>query len=284
MENEITKKGSFSNEIKDQLLSCDIKSECCKNSFICGSTVFVGHRKNRYTETVQRYCEELRSKKRRKRFFDDQSESGYVSVTENGVTYPVPSKRVCQSCAQHLMRGAFIVCGRASKGNSGLHLEAVMPNEKCAELIVKLLSDASISPKQTVRRGEHLIYYKRSESIQDFLAYIGAVTASFELMNDTIFKEIRLSANRQKNCDTTNIIRAVDAANRQTEAIRAIIAHGDLEKLSPQLRETAQIRLDNPIEPLEVITELHESGISRSGVNHRLNKIVEIAIKKGYLT
>lgn len=283
MENEITKQGSFSNEIKDNLLTLDIKSECCKNSFICGSTVFAGKRKNKYTEAVRQYCEGLRFKKR-KRFFDDQTESGYVSVTENGITYPAPSKRVCPSCAQHLMRGAFIVCGRASKGKAGLHLEAVMPNEKCAELVVNILSAASIPPKQTVRRGEHLIYYKKSESIQDILAYIGAVTASFELMNDTIFKEIRLSANRQKNCDTTNVIKAVDAANRQTEAIRAIINHGEFEKLSPQLRETAQIRLENPIEPLEVITELHEGSISRSGVNHRLNKIVEIAIKKGYLT
>lgn len=283
MENEITKQGSFSNEIKDNLLTLEIKSECCKNSFICGSTVFAGKRKNKYTEAVRRYCEGLRFKKR-KRFFDDQNESGYVSVTENGMTYPAPSKRVCPSCAQHLMRGAFIVCGRASRSKTGLHLEAVMPNEKCSDLVVNLLSEASIPPKKTVRRGEHLIYYKKSEAIQDFLAYIGAVTASFELMNDTIFKEIRSSANRQKNCDTTNVIRAVDAANRQSEAIRAIIEHGDFDKLSPQLRETAQIRLENPIEPLEIITELHESGISRSGVNHRLSKIVEIAIKKGYLT
>ena len=283
MDSEMTSQGSFSSEIKDHLLSLDIKSECCKKSFICGSTVFAGKRKNKYTEAVRVYCEGLRFKKR-KRFFDDESECGYVSVTENGITYPAPSKRICPSCAQHLMRGAFIVCGRASKSKAGLHLEAVMPNEKCSELTVGLLTASSLPPKQTVRRGEHLIYYKKGESIQDFLAYIGAVTASFELMNDTIIKEFRLSANRQKNCDTTNVIRAVDAANRQTEAIRALIDKGDFEKLSPQLRETAQIRLENPIEPLEVITELHQSRISRSGVNHRLSKIVEIATKKGYLT
>ncbi len=283
MENEMTKQGSFSNEIKDNLLTHQIKSECCKNSFICGSTVFAGKRKNKYTEAVRLYCEGLRFKKR-KRFFDDETESGYVTVTENGITYPAPSKRVCPYCAQHLMRGAFIVCGRASRSKTGLHLEAVMPNEKCSDLVVNLLTDASIPPKKTVRRGEHLIYYKKAEAIQYLLAYIGALTASFELMNDTIVRGIRSSANRQKNCDTTNVIRAVDAASRQSEAIRALIVHGDFERLSPKLRETAEIRLQNPIEPLEVITELHQSDISRSGVNHRLSKIVEIAIKKGYLT
>ncbi len=167
MENEKTASVSFSSEIKEQLLSFDIKSECCKNSFICGSTVFAKHKNGKYTEAVQKYCEALRSKKR-KHFFDDQTESGYVSVTENEVTYPTPSKRVCPACAQHLVRGAFVVCGRASKGKSGLHLEAAMPNEKCSELVVSLLSEAMIPPKITVRRGEHLVYYKNPNPYRIF--------------------------------------------------------------------------------------------------------------------
>ena len=78
-------------------------------------------------------------------------------------------------------------------------------------------------------------------------------------------------------------MKAVDAAARQTEAINAIMTHGSLSELPPALRETAVIRLENPIEPLEVLAGLHGGGISKSGVYHRLNKIVAYAEKKGYI-
>ena len=102
-------------------------------------------------------------------------------------------------------------------------------------------------------------------------------------MNSAILSELRTSVNRQRNCDTGNIQKTVDAANRQTDAIKAIMEYGDLSELPPSLRQTAEIRLAHPLDPLEVITELHGGEISRSGVNHRLRKIVDYATKKGYL-
>jgi DNA-binding protein WhiA len=95
--------------------------------------------------------------------------------------------------------------------------------------------------------------------------------------------ELRTSVNRQRNCDTGNIQKTVDAAMRQTEAIKAIMEFGSLKDLSATLRQTAEIRLAHPMESLDYITELHGGEMSRSGVNHRLRKIVQYAEKMGYL-
>jgi DNA-binding protein WhiA len=94
---------------------------------------------------------------------------------------------------------------------------------------------------------------------------------------------INQTVNRQRNCDTGNIQKTVDAANRQTDAIKAIIEFGSLKDMPLTLRQTAAIRLEHPLDSLELITELHGGKISRSGVNHRLQRIVDYAEKMGYL-
>lgn len=275
---------TFSSEIKEQLLALPIKSECCKASFICGTEIFAGKRKNAFSERVGEYVFGLKTRKRRS-FFDEDAVKGYVKAEKDGLVYPAESGMVCSSCLSHLVRGAFLVAGRASKTEENLHLEMVMPNAACAEALTDGLTAAGLMPKLTVRRGETLLYYKKTDSVEDFLSFIGAQGASFEIMNEAIVKEVRCSANRQKNCDTTNLKRAVDAASLQLEAINAIIENeGSLDGLSAANRETAQLRLENPIDSLEEIAALHEDGISRSGVNHRLYKIVNYALSKGYIS
>lgn len=286
MQTIVNSKGAeFSSDIKKQLLSAEIKNECCAVSFLTGASVFARKRKNSFTEAVEEYCSKLKNRKQKhKAFFDDSQPKGFlVSGSSASDICPVSSGRVCQHCAASLVRAAFLVCGRASRTEKGLHLELVMPNSASGTFMLEILSGAGIQLKRTVRRGEELLYCRRAETVEDLLSFIGAVSVSFELMNDTIVKDIRRAANRQKNCDTTNVMKAVDAAARQTEAINAIIAHGSLDELPAAVRETAVIRLENPIEPLEVLAGLHSGGISKSGVYHRLNKIVEYALKKGYI-
>ncbi len=272
----------FSSEIKRQLLTAEIKNECCVNSFLTGVRVFSRQRKNQFSDAVSEYCAKLQ-KRRHKGYFDDGKPKGILVSADADVLCPVSSGRVCPHCVPNFVRAVFLVCGRASKTEKELHLEFVLPNTESGEFLFSAMRDAGIAMKKTTRRGEQLLYCKRAETVEDMLSYIGAVSVSFELMNDAIVKEIRRSANRQKNCDTKNVIKAVDAAARQSEAIKAIIAHGELNELSASLRETALLRLENPIEPLEVLAELHGDGISKSGVYHRLNKIVSYAVKKGYI-
>ncbi len=278
MEEKVT----FAEEIKKQLLALAIKPECCKSSFICGAEVFERRRKNAFSDAVAEYVEHLKSKKRRS-FFDENAVKGYVKAEKDGFAYPEESGMVCENCLSHLIRGAFLVAGRASKTEKSLNLEMVMPSAETAKAVSELLKGVGLEPKYAERRGESLLYYKKAETVEDFLSFIGAQNASFEIMNDVILKAIRCSANRQKNCDTTNLRKAVEAAAFQLSAINSILENeGSLDGLSAPLRETAKIRLENPIESLEEITDLHVDKISRSGVSHRLSKIVSYAISKGY--
>ena len=280
----MAEKITFVSEIKTQLLSLTVKPECCKKSFICGTELFVRKRKNSFTDAINEYVESLSKIKKRRTFFDENAVKGYVKAEGDGGAYPKASAMVCENCLSHLVRGAFLVSGRASKTETGLHLEMVMPSAACKEAMTELLSKVGLMPKATVRRGESLIYYKKTDTVEDFLSFIGAQGASFEIMNDVIVKAIRCSANRQKNCDTTNLKRAVEAASVQLSAINKIIEkEGSLDGLSAPLRETAKIRLENPIESLEEIADLHIDKISRSGVNHRLSKVVSYAAAKGYI-
>ena len=273
---------NLGSEIKKQLLLLNIKTPCCKRSFITGTEIFAKNRKNEFTELIAQYKERMQSRKKRE-FFDEQENVGYVVCEEYGDKYPISKGRTCQYCQAMLIRGAFLVCGRANKSEKDLHLEMSMPNELAADTLSDILTQLDIEPKRARRRSELLLYYKKRDSVSEFLAYIGAVTLSFDMINDTIVNQTRRVANRQKNCDTTNIMRTLDAANRQSEAINAIIEKGSLDELPLSLRKTARIRLENPIESLDVITELHDEEITRSGVNHRLARIVKFAEKKGYV-
>jgi DNA-binding protein WhiA len=146
------------------------------------------------------------------------------------------------------------------------------------------MTNAGLAPKSTLRKGELLLYCKKADTVEDFLSFIGAQSASFEIMNDAILRGIRASINRQNNCDTTNLKRAVEAASLQLAAINAIIENeGSLDGLPITLRETAKIRLENPIDTLDEIIDVHLDKITKSGVNHRFAKIIAYAKNKGYI-
>ena len=274
-------KSNFGSEIKKQLIALNIKSPCCKQSFITGTEVFAKSRKNEFTDALGEYKARLSAKKKRS-FFDEQVDIGYQCTGEDGQRFPVSHGRVCQYCHAAMLRGAFMVCGRANRSDSDIHLEMSMPSERAADIVAQSLSQLGLPPKKTCRRGEILLYYKKREAVSDLVAYLGAVSLSFDIINDSILKERRAVANRQKNCDTTNIMKSISAAERQLEAINALVSHGALDELPSNLKETARIRLENPIESLDEITELHGGAISKSGVNHRLARLIEIAEKKGY--
>lgn len=274
---------SFGNIIKEELLRLQIKAPCCKTSFITGTQVFAKSRKNELTDAIEAYKEKLTRAKKKKTFFDDETGLGYSVGERDGKPVPVSNARKCPLCHAHLVRGAFLVCGRASISDSDIHIEMAVPSDEAAEVLTESLDEIEIMPKRTVRRGEILLYYKKRSTASDFVAYIGAVSMSFNMMQDYILNQRRANAIRQTNCDTKNISRSIGAAKAQVDAIEAIIKHGAFDDLPIQLRETAMLRYENPSESLETITELHSCKISRSGVNHRLAKIIEFARKKGYI-
>lgn len=173
--------------------------------------------------------------------------------------------------------GAFLACGAVANPEKGYRLELIIHQQHLAEELSALLGTLLFPPKETTRRNDYLLYYKESEQMEDLLTYIGAPKCALEMMEVKIIKTVRNKANRETNCETANIGKTIDAAMAQIESIRYIQAHGGLEQLSDELRELAALRLDNPEMSLRELGEALSEPISRSGVNHRLKRILEYA-------
>lgn len=186
----------------------------------------------------------------------------------------------CENCAGALIRGLFISVGMMSDPETGYRLEFPLPSEDLADEVGALLSGVGLEPKRTSRRGRTVLYYKESSSIEDMLGIIGAKKAAFELMNIKIERELRNNANRQTNCDAANILKTVSAAEQQLDAIEYLRKNGLFDMLPEDFRRTALLRLENSDASLSALVKLHGEHISRSGVNHRLARIISIAAEE----
>lgn len=173
--------------------------------------------------------------------------------------------------------GVFLACGSVNDPAKEYHLEFSCPDEGLASQLVVLLNDIGATAKTMLRRGQNIVYIKGSESIEDTLTFIGASQCTLELMNMKIYKDIRNKANRIANCDAANIDKVVKAAMKQIEDIKFIDRAVGIESLSEELREVAQLRLENTDMSLQEIGENLSEPISRSGVNHRFQKLAKMA-------
>ena len=143
-------------------------------------------------------------------------------------------------------------------------------------MFVELLQGVGFQPLLTQRRGQTIVYLHDSTQIEDLLTFMGCPLTSMEIMNAKIIKERRNAANRASNCDTANMDKVAGAAAQQIAAIRTV----GLESLPEELRALARLRLENPFDSLRELGEKLSPPLSRSGVNHRLEKIQELAARK----
>lgn len=169
--------------------------------------------------------------------------------------------------------GIFLCCGSVTDPDKGYHLEFQTPSDLLCSDLQKLLHSIQVYGHKIMRHNIYVLYIKDSEQIEDTLTYMGAQQCTISLMNVKIRKDMRNKANRLRNCDEANINKVVNTAMRQVEEIQYLIDHGEWDKLSPELKEVAQIRLDNPELSMQEIGEMLSPPISRSGVNHRFHKI-----------
>ena len=171
----------------------------------------------------------------------------------------------------------FLSCGSVSSPEKNYHLEFVIPFLKLSNDLFSFLVELGASPKHVVRKGYHVIYFKDSAQIEDLLTMMGATNSTLQLINVKIDKDMRNHVNRRVNFETANIDRSVVAGSRQIEAIRKIQKKKGLDSLSDGLREIAQLRLENPEASLQELEALVDGSLSRSGINHRLKRLVQIA-------
>lgn len=174
--------------------------------------------------------------------------------------------------------GVFLAAGSVNDPEKEYHMEFTSPEKELADEFAALLGDIGITAGITVRRGQHIVYIKGSESIEDTLTFINAQQCTLELMNVKIYKDMRNKVNRIMNCDNANINKIVQASMKQVDDIKLIAETRGLDSLSDELRQVAEIRLERMSDlSLKEIGELVEPPISRSGVNHRFSKIAKIA-------
>ncbi len=175
------------------------------------------------------------------------------------------------------LRGVFLSCGSLSVQKAGYHLELSVHNENKCEQLYNLIHEQGMKINRSVRRGVPYLYSKDSENIADFLTFIGAMQSSMEIMNIKIFKDFRSNINRKVNCEAANIGKTVAASSKQIEDINYISDCGEYEKLPSDLKELASLRIENPDISLSELGKLFDPPISRSGVNHRIERIRKIA-------
>lgn len=178
------------------------------------------------------------------------------------------------------LRGVFLCCGSVSDPKKDYHLEFSVPyNNLCSDLcrIISEVSSRGKEPRRLVRKGAFVAYIKDSEEIADLLAFIGAPIASMSLMQEKILKSIRNDVNRKMNSEMANINKTAKASAVQLEAIEKIKRLRGLDSLPDDLKSIAQLRLENPEHSLRDLGEMLLPPISRSGANHRMKRILEIA-------
>ncbi len=183
----------------------------------------------------------------------------------------------CDNCAVAFLRGAFLAGGSVTDPEKPYHLELVTAHYNVSRETVPILMDMGFTPKESQRGGNRILYFKQSETIEDFLTKLGAPVCAMEIMSAKVMKDLRNDVNRRVNCDTANVGKTVGAAMKQLEAIRLLSEDGRLQALPEKLRETAELRAANPELPLAELAELASPPVTKSCLNHRLRKIVELA-------
>ena len=285
---------SFSSDVKSELCRMRHTKSCCLTAECAGMLLFSRHLSEQkisfytdYSDVADHLCFLL--KKRMKANFEHIVTDGGI----NKVTVPdlndrklivsklksgdKPSDNLIQNdcCVSAFLRGVFLSCGFLTDPNKEYRLEFLCPSKMMAQYLFVFLSGIIENPKMVERDGAYYVYYKNSVAVEDMLTLVGAVNASLTVMEIKVEKDMRNKINRVSNFENANFVKTVHAAGDQTSAIRKIIDKGMLDTLTDPLKAAAILRRDNPDASLSQLCEI--SGCSRSGLNHRLKRLIEIA-------
>lgn len=183
-----------------------------------------------------------------------------------------------QSCCRRaFIRGAFLACGSVSNPQKAYHFEIVCGTKEKARQLSNVMQSFGVDARMVERKNHQVVYVKEGAHIVDLLNIMEAHVALMNLENVRIVKEMRNFVNRQVNCETANINKTVSAAVRQVEDILYIKNAKGLESLPKHLREVAGLRLEYPDVSLKELGTYLDPPVGKSGVNHRLRRISEIA-------
>jgi len=244
---------------------------------IYNTEVEVMVRRNKQLKKNNNYLIVISNKDISKKVLEDV---GFISGKSSvfNPNYSIPEEMIAdRSCRRSYIRGAFLGGGSISNPEKTYHLEFVTSKEEHASALSKTINSFGLNSKIVIRKESYVIYIKESEQIVDLLNIIGAHQALLKLEDIRVLKDVRNNINRLVNCETANLGKTIDASMRQIENIKFIDKTMGLNKLPNNLRDIAELRLDNNDASLKELGEMLNPPVGKSGVNHRLRKIEKIA-------
>lgn len=296
---------SFSQLTKEELCKAEYTRECCRQAVLAGMLLLgavITKEKIRFvTENADvlsvymnqcehqrlvrqkllqppeavRYSAELRDEEQIAAVLDQfrllDPDTGVIRYRID----PFLTEKEC--CRKAFVRGAFLSGGTVIDPKKNYNLEMVTPYLGLSRDMHRLLLKCGFDFKMVTRKSKYVLYLKNSEAISDFLTYMGAYQAQMELLNIKIEKEIRNDFNRTANSETANLEKTINASVRQVQAIEKIQRTRGLDSLPDDLREIAVLRLKHKELSLSELGMLMNPPLSKSGVNHRLKKLMELA-------
>lgn len=301
---------SYSSQTKEELCRFEPDSVCCLLAELsgivsaAGSVIYRGGGEKRVSIETENSAVARRTFTLLREVFDVQPElmtfhrarlggrntyrieikGGEASFVLEGCGIQVTQRRgvprevtVRKCCRMSFLRGVFLASGSVTDPEKEYHLEFALGDEAFAQALQKLIARFELTANLVSRRQMSIVYLKGQNAITDMLSIFGAQSARFAMEDAYIRKELRNNANRAVNCDSANTERAVAAASRQTQAIERLIAAMGEDSLSEPLLQTAKMRLAHPEVSLEELGRLLDPPVGKSGVNHRLRKLEQMA-------
>ncbi len=187
------------------------------------------------------------------------------------------TKEVSLEFKKEYLMALFVKSGSISDPEKFYHLEFICECIEEADMLAELIAEFGISAKMVERKGHYIVYLKESDAISDMLGILGAYESMMKFENIRILKEMRENIQRQVNCETANLQKTVSASVRQIQDIEYIRERIGFDELQENLREIAVLRLEKPSATLKELSESLSTPLGKSGVNHRLRKLSNIA-------
>ena len=301
---------SFSFDVKKELCECSLENKCCNIAELAAAVSFCGSVVTRTDGNALRIrTENFYVAERIQKLF--KAAFGYeVDITERakvkgGSTFTIyiyeqammsavmnrlglltnkmikfsinPFLVQDECCKRAYLRGAFLGGGSVTSPKKSYHFEIETHYHGLNHDLEQLFEDAEINVKTVVRKSGYVLYIKESEIIADVIALMGATDSMIEVYNIKMEKDYKNNIHRQVNCETANLKKIGDASAKQIFAIKKLMA--DQKNIPEQLKELAALRVEYPKSSLKELGEMLTPPISKSGVNHRLNKLIELAEK-----
>ena len=284
---------SFSSEQKQEIISHPYKSPCCRRALLSGylfargeildgTRVRIKAEKEATIEFLSRLTKEFfgreltaeRSKAGGRYVYSDidsASAAKYIRNLQENSLYITK----CATCESSFLRGVFLGAGRITDPEKQYCLEFYLGDR--TDIFASYLEKLGVIPSVSDKKTGRVLYYKNSSKIEDFAAFAAMNKTVFAIMNAKISGEIRNSVNRIANCETNNIGKAVKASGKHLEVITELANANLLSSLPEELERTARLRMEHPDYSLTQLSQIIVPPVSKSGLSHRLNKIVELS-------